>query len=184
MTKLKIAVGSTNRAKVEAVTEALKTIGWDYDLVSVNVDPKVSPQPVCDETYYGARNRAIEALWRTNADIGIGIEGGVCWYMNKVMGFAVVYAVNKEGKESFSMSPWFPLPPRVASHVIEGLELGEATDLVFSTKGSKQYDGVIKHLTKFISRKDLYVQAVIIALYPFYNSSVLGGSDEELTYFP
>ncbi|MCQ4336914.1 MAG: hypothetical protein NO130_05965 [Sulfolobales archaeon] len=30
----------------------------------------------------------------------------------------------------------------------------------------------MKYLTKYINRKDLYVQAVIIALYPFFNPSV------------
>ena len=177
MSKLRVAVGSTNRAKVEAVKEALKVIGWDYEVLPVKVSSGVSEQPVCEETYYGARNRAINALLETGADVSIGIEGGICIFMNKVMGFAVVYVVDKEGKESFSMSPWFVVPPSIASHVVNGLELGEAADLVFSTTGSK-YDGVIKYLTKFINRKDLYVQAVIIALYPFYNPSVLGGPDE------
>ena len=178
MAKLKVAVGSTNRAKVEAVRDALKVIGWDYELVPVSVDSGVSDQPMCEETYYGARNRAKSAVLKTHADLGIGIEGGICPFMNRVMGFAVVYAVDNKGRENFSMSPWFVIPNAVASHVFTGMELGHATDLVFNTTGSKHYDGVIKFLTKYISRKDLYIQAVIIALYPFYNSSMLYSLDE------
>ena len=178
MAKLKVAVGSTNRAKVEAVRDALKVIGWDYELIPVSVDSGVSDQPFCEETYYGARNRAKNAILRAQADLGIGIEGGICPFMNRVMGFAVVYAVDSKGRENFSMSPWFVIPNAVASHVFMGLELGHATDLVFDTTGSKHYDGVIKFLTKYVTRKDLYVQAVIIALYPFYNSSVPHSLDE------
>ncbi|MGC9105312.1 MAG: DUF84 family protein [Thermoprotei archaeon] len=168
----RVAVGSRNRAKVEAVKEALSLVGIDAEVVAVDVESGVSNQPMCDETFYGARNRAIKALTETRADLGIGIEGGTCVYFNRLMGFAVVYAVSKDGRESFSMSPWFPIPNSIASHILNGKELGEATDIVFNVSGSKNYDGVIKYLTKYITRKDLYVQAVVISLYPFYNPSV------------
>ena len=165
-----VAVGSTNKAKVEAVKEALKIIGLEAEVKAVKVDSEVPPQPVCNQTFVGAKKRAYKALKLTNADIGIGIEGGIFYYENKVLGYAIVYAVNKEGLENFAFSASFPLPPSLSSLVIDGKELGEATDIVFSTKGSKQWEGAIGYLTKnFVTRKDLYVQPVIIALYPFYN---------------
>ncbi|BFH72523.1 inosine/xanthosine triphosphatase [Sulfurisphaera javensis] len=164
-----VAVGSTNRAKVEAVKEALKIIGIKAEVISVNVDSNVSSQPFCHETFVGAKNRAYNALKLANADIGIGIEGGICIYEQRYMAFAVVYAANKEGKENFSFSMAFSLPSIMVKHILEGKELGEATDLIFSTKGSKQHEGAIGYLTKVITRKDLYVQPVIAALYPFYN---------------
>lgn len=164
-----VVIGSTNKAKVEAVKEALKIIGLNAEIKSVKVDSGVSPQPFCHETYVGARNRAYNALKLTNADIAIGIEGGICKYELKYFAFAVVFAVSKQGKENFSFSMAFSLPPSLVKHILEGKELGEATDIVFSTRGSKQYEGAIGYLTKVISRKDLYVQPVIAALYPFYN---------------
>ena len=172
MPRWRVGVGSENPAKVEAVREALSLIGLEAEIIPVSVDPGVSNQPFCAETFYGARNRALKALRLTGADLSVGIEGGLCVYQNKLMGFAVVYAVSREGRDNFSFSPWFPLPNRVARHVISGKELGDATDVEFNVKGSKAYDGVIKYLTKYINRKDLYVQAVIIALYPFFNPSV------------
>jgi len=164
-----VAVGSTNKVKVEAVKEALKIIGIDAEVISLNVESGVSPQPFCHETFVGAKNRAYNVLKNTKADLGIGIEGGICVYENKYLAFAVVYAVNREGIENFSFSMAFSLPGLMVKHILDGKELGEATDITFSTKGSKQQEGAIGYLTKVISRKDLYVQPVIAALYPFYN---------------
>lgn len=164
-----VAVGSTNKAKVEAVKEALRIIGTEAEVISLNVESGVSSQPFCHETFVGAKNRAYNVLKNAKADLGIGIEGGICVYENKYLAFAVVYAVNREGIENFSFSMAFSLPALMVKHILDGKELGEATDIVFSTKGSKQQEGAIGYLTKVISRKDLYVQPVIAALYPFYN---------------
>lgn len=164
-----VAVGSTNKAKVEAVKEALKIIGLKAEVISLNVASGVPPQPFCHETFVGAKNRSYNALRKTNADIGIGIEGGICIYEHKYLAFAVVYATSKDGIENFSFSMAFSLPKSMVSHILNGKELGEATDLIFSTKGSKQHEGAIGYLTRVITRKDLYVQPVIAALYPFYN---------------
>ncbi|BCU69246.1 DUF84 family protein [Stygiolobus caldivivus] len=165
-----VAIGSTNKAKVEAVKEAIKIIGLPAKVEAVKIDPEVPPQPICNQTFVGAKRRAYKALRISGADIGVGIEGGIFYYENKVLGYAVVYAVSKEGMENFAFSASFPLPPSIASLVVQGKELGEATDIVFSTKDSKQYEGAIGYLTKnYITRKDLYVQPVVIALYPFYN---------------
>ncbi|MCG2909318.1 MAG: inosine/xanthosine triphosphatase [Sulfolobaceae archaeon] len=164
-----VAVGSTNKAKVEAVMEALKIIGLQAEVIPVKVDSGVSPQPFCHETFVGAKNRAYKALKETKADIGIGIEGGTFFFEGKMLAFAVVYAAGKDGTENFSFSTSFTLPINMVSLLIKGFELGEATDIIFSTKGSKQYEGAIGYLTKVITRKELYVQPVIAALYPFYN---------------
>ena len=164
-----IAVGSTNKVKVEAVKEAIKIIGINAEVISLNAESGVSSQPFCHETFVGAKNRAYNALKNTEADLGIGIEGGICTYENKYLAFAVVYAVDREGTENFSFSMAFSLPASMVKHILDGKELGEATDILFSTKGSKQKEGAIGYLTKVINRKDLYIQPVIAALYPFYN---------------
>ncbi|MFP3232966.1 MAG: inosine/xanthosine triphosphatase [Sulfolobaceae archaeon] len=166
-----VAVGSTNKAKVEAVKEALRIIGMKAEVKAVKVDPEVPPQPVCNQTFVGAKTRAYKALRHTHADIGLGIEGGVFYYENRMLAYAVVYAASKKGVENFAFSASFPLPPSMTSLLVEGKELGEVTDIIFSTKESKQSEGAIGYLTKMhITRKDLYVQPVVIALYPFYNN--------------
>ncbi|BDC18320.1 inosine/xanthosine triphosphatase [Acidianus sp. HS-5] len=167
-----VSVGSKNRTKVEAVKEALNIIGLKADVASVEVDSGVSIQPYCKETLFGARNRSIRALISTNADLGIGIEGGICFEFNKVLAFAVVYVVDKEGNENFSKSASFILPPNVVKYLNQGIELGHAVDKVYSRSGSKYSEGAVGILTKYIDRKRLYVDPVILALYPFYNKNV------------
>ncbi len=165
-----VSIGSTNPTKINAVKSALQIIGLEYNLVTVSVNSGVSNQPFCDETFVGARNRAIRSLSETHSDIGIGIEGGICIERNTLLAFAVVYAVNKEGKENFAKSASFTLPARIAELVYSGIELGTATDIAFSTHDSKHKSGAVGILTKYIDRTRLYVDPVIMALYPFYNS--------------
>lgn len=167
-----ISVGSTNKVKIEAVKEALNIIGLNATVIGVEVPSNVSPQPFCEETLVGARNRAIRALRKTNADIGIGIEGGICVENYTMVAYAVVYAINKDGMENFSKSASFTLPKNVIRDLANGMELGEAIDREFYTKDSKYNEGAVGILTKYIDRKRLYVDPVILALYPFYNKEI------------
>lgn len=170
---IKIAVGSTNRVKIDAVREAIKMININAVIESVNVDSGVSKQPYCEETFIGARNRAYNALAKVKADIGIGIEGGICTKHEKVLAYAVVYAKGNDGLENFAYSAAFALPNKVVEMINKGYELGDVIDKVYNKTNSKFNEGAVGILTKVISRKDLYVQPVIMALYPFYNAEVL-----------
>lgn len=71
-----VAIGTTNQAKIAAVKAIFSS--EQYALVPTNVPSDVSAQPLSDrETRQGAMNRAKHALEKENADIGIGLEGGV-----------------------------------------------------------------------------------------------------------
>ena len=64
----------------------------------------------------------------------------------------------------------FYLPPQVAELVRQGVELGEADDIVFGQSNSKQASGAVGLLTgDVIDRAGLYEGAVILALIPFKN---------------
>jgi inosine/xanthosine triphosphatase len=162
-----VSVGSKNRVKIEAVSEALKVAGINAELISVDAESGVSKQPFCDDTFTGARNRARNSL-RENVDIGIGIEGGICEYRGKMLAFAVVHCSHRDGRENFSTSASFTLPEDMAKLVKGGMELGEATDIIFNDQGSKSKIGAVGYLSKgLITRTALYVQPVLLALYPF-----------------
>ncbi|WP_338603898.1 DUF84 family protein [Sulfolobus tengchongensis] len=167
-----VALGSKNPAKIEAVKEALKILKLDWNLIPVEIDSGVSKQPFCDETYIGARNRSLNAIKATGADIGIGIEGGICNVYGKFVAYAVVYAMTKDGLENFGISASFVLPRSIVSLIFQGKELGEASDIIFNTSNSKVREGAVGLLTNIIDRKTLYVQPVIFALYPIYNKSI------------
>ncbi|MCH1772256.1 MULTISPECIES: DUF84 family protein [Metallosphaera] len=165
-----VCVGSTNPVKLEAVRDAIKEIGKEWEVKGVQVSSNVSEQPWCNETLVGARNRAINALIQDGCDVGVGIEGGVCWERERIVAFAAIYVVNRE-KENFSYSPAFTLSNELAKLVIRGKELGEATDIVYGKTNTKHGEGAVGMLTRIVDRKRLYKDAVILALYPFYIES-------------
>jgi non-canonical (house-cleaning) NTP pyrophosphatase len=92
MEKIILAVGSTRRPKLEAVTDAIRALaarfaaagsGAEFDVVGVEVDSGVSPTPSSRaELMRGARQRA-EALVQLGREKGqpwryfIGLEGGL-----------------------------------------------------------------------------------------------------------
>jgi non-canonical (house-cleaning) NTP pyrophosphatase len=58
----------------------------------------------------------------------------------------------------------------VAILVREGMELGDADDIVFAKSNSKQQNGAVGLLTNdVITRKSLYLPAVQMAFIPFLN---------------
>ncbi len=167
---MRVAVGSTNRVKVEAVEVALKMMGTSAQVLPVDVPSGVPDQPLCEQTFQGARNRARSALNSRSADLGVGIEGGICRYAGRTLAYAVVYVRSSGGEENFAFSAAFSLPREIVALVESGIELGEAIDRFFGTRDSKHAEGAVGRLTRVISRRDLYVQPVVMALYPFINA--------------
>lgn len=87
---IKIAVGTSNKSKIQAVVDALKKCNFitthhdqeqpQFEVVGVSgVDSNVSSQPFsASETRIGALNRARGALEKCrDAEFGIGLEGGI-----------------------------------------------------------------------------------------------------------
>ena len=76
---MKVAIGSKNPVKIEAVKEAFGKV-WpdqDFEFIGIEVPSGVPDQPMSDEeSIKGATTRANNALDRLNADFGIGLEGG------------------------------------------------------------------------------------------------------------
>lgn len=68
---MRVAIGSKNPAKINAVKNVFKD-----EIISVDAESGVSEQPMSDEeTIKGAINRAIQAAELGEAEIGIGLEG-------------------------------------------------------------------------------------------------------------
>lgn len=168
---MKVLVASLNPVKTDACHEAFKRFFPDEEIsVRGEKTPSgVSEQPFSEaETLSGAINRA-ELLKSQNpdADYVVGIEGGVEYRFGELWAFAWVVVSNgtRSGKGTTAR---FPLPGKVKKLLEEGLELGDANDRVFSQHNSKQQGGAIGLLTgNLITRKELYVPAVVMALIPF-----------------
>jgi inosine/xanthosine triphosphatase len=172
MLMIKILVASKNPVKIEAVQEGLSWfISEDFELVGVSVASGVPDQPMSDaETLLGATNRVQEAMCQfPDYNYYIGLEGGVEQTGSGLIAFA--WMVIGDGKKfGKARTASFFLPPAVAELVHQGMELGDADDIVFRKSNSKQQNGAIGLLTHdMITRKLLYLPAVQMAFIPFLN---------------
>ncbi len=178
MKRLTIVVASKNPVKINAATDGLKCMFPDFELIAepVIVPSGVADQPLSDEeTLEGAINRVENAKTAyPNADLWMGIEGGVTIIEGELAAFAWVVVKSKDliGK---ARSGTFFLPCAVKALIEEGMELGTADDIVFGHTNSKQQGGAVGLLTgNVVDRKQLYEQAVVLALIPFKNKELYG----------
>ena len=169
---VRIVVASKNPVKIEAVKDGLNAfLKEEFEIAGVSVPSGVSDQPMSDaETLNGAINRVRQAQRQyPGYDYYVGLEGGVEQTASGLMAFAWMVISNGERTGKARTASFF-LPPEVAKLVHEGMELGDADDVVFRKNNSKQLNGAIGLLTNdAITRKSLYLPAVQMAFIPFLN---------------
>lgn len=171
-----LVVSSRNPVKIEAALSGFQKMFTEstFQVVPVSVPSDVPDQPMSDqETLTGALNRVNNAFnANAEAEYWIGIEGGVEMHDGELTAFAwvVVRSATGVGK---ARSGTFFLPHAVAELVAQGMELGEADDIVFNKSNSKQQSGAIGLLTdNVVDRMQLYEQAVVLALVRFKNEAL------------
>lgn len=165
----KIAIGSLNPAKIEAVKMVVGRIWPEAQVVPVAVRSGVSNMPLSDsECLNGARSRAKEAVALTQADLGIGLEGGVNPESEGLMLLGWVVVTSANGREGVASTARLPLPPAIASRVLAGEELGPVMDQILNQNNVKQKGGAVGALTDgLVLRKETFAIAVAYALAPF-----------------
>lgn len=171
-----VIIASKNPVKINAALDGLQRMFPEAEFMpeSVSVPSGVADQPMTElETLQGALNRVAKAREvHPEADLWIGIEGGVEVIGGELATFAWVVVQDKEqlGK---ARSGTFFLPQQVRELVEQGVELGEANDRIFSHSNSKQKGGAIGILThNVVDRRELYEQAVVLALVPLRNKEL------------
>lgn len=175
---MKVVVGSKNPVKIEAVKRAFNDV-WPnkkWDVMGASVSSGVSDQPMSDsESIRGATARAKKSLRAVKADFGVGIEGGLqkigkFWFDG---GWVVV--IDKKGKIGIGSSARIETPKKIMNLIKQGRELGDANDIIFGTKYSKQKEGHFGLMTKgIIKRTDGYRDGVIMALSRFIRPEIFG----------
>ncbi|AKD05110.1 inosine/xanthosine triphosphatase [Pontibacter korlensis] len=172
----KVVIASKNPVKINAALDGLQRMFPEAEFIPepANVASGVADQPMSDqETLQGALNRVAKAKAAyPDADYWVGIEGGVEATNGELAAFAWVVVQDREqlGK---ARSGAFFLPKAVQQLVEQGIELGEADDQVFGHSNSKQKGGAIGILTQnVLDRRELYEQAVVLALVPFRNKEL------------
>ncbi|MCC6317434.1 MAG: inosine/xanthosine triphosphatase [Gemmatimonadaceae bacterium] len=163
-----VAVGSANPVKVRAVERIVRH--WHADAVvhGVTVPSGVPDQPWGDdETIRGARARAIAARERLDADVGVGIEGGVVDVGEELRTCAWAVVALRDGRTFLGGSLSLSLPAAVAALVRGGTELGHAMDTVTGASGTKHGAGAVGILTDgLVDRQQAYETIVAYAFAP------------------
>ena len=164
-----VAVGSANPVKLAAARAVLAWAAPGATVAPTTVPSGVPDQPFGDEqTIQGARNRARAAREALDADLGVGLEGGVVDGPNGMRSNAWCVVVHRDGREGVGGSLAMPLPDAVARMVRDGIELGHAMDALVAERGTKHGKGAVGILTAGrIDRQGAYEVLVTYALAPF-----------------
>ena len=186
MTTWRIAVGSTRRPKLNAVSEALlgfgPLLGEEITLTTCGyeVASGVNHTPLSrDELMRGARQRA-EAVaklvysLREETKYFVGLEGGldVVPENGRHRVFLESWAYVSDGRHGhFGCSGSVEVPEALVEAVLlRGKELAVAVDELAGTEGVRDGQGAWGWLTRnHITRQESFRRAVVAAFAPFYN---------------
>lgn len=154
---MKIAIGTKNRAKVEAVKQSFQYLGH-VQFIETNVPSEVSAQPFSDdETMQGAVNRAKNALVKEQADIGIGLEGGVMETEESCFLCNWGALVDRNYEVTVAGGAKIPLPMEIYEELKKGKELGEIMEIYANQHDVRQNEGAIGILTNgMVTRTEMY----------------------------
>lgn len=169
MTIRTVAVGSANPVKVAAASAVIRAYFAEASVTPRPVPSGVPDQPFGDaQTIAGARERARRAREAADADLGVGLEGGVVDGPDGMRTCAWCVVVHRDGREGVGGSLAMPLPDGVAALIRAGEELGYAMDRFANERGTKHGKGAVGILTAGkIDRQAAYEVLVTYAMAPF-----------------
>ncbi len=196
MDKILVAVGSTRRPKLNAVTDAVEAFasalgsGVEFEVVGFDVESGVSHTPSSRvELMRGARQRS-EALVQLARDSGrswryfVGLEGGLDVVQEDsgrrvfLEGWAYV---SDAVRGHYGRSGCVELPETLAQEVLEkGVELSVAVDRFAVAHDPDRFAGAVGIRDaqgawgvlsgNLITRQEAFRVAVVAAFAPFYNA--------------
>lgn len=189
MDKIHIAVGSTRRPKLAAVTQALESFGQmlapaaEFAVLGFDVESGVSHTPCSrDELMRGARQRAdglvqFAQQGRESWQFLVGLEGGldVVQENGDQRVFLESWAYVSDGSAGhYGRSGGVEIPAALAREVLEnGVELSAAIDRFAGAIGIRDAQGAWGVLScDLISRQEAFRVAVVAAFAPFYNAKM------------
>jgi len=200
MEKLLIAVGSTRKPKLGAVSQALESFASKlrpaapYEVVGIEVESGVSHTPSTrQEMMRGARLRAEALLERSRRErrgwhFFVGLEGGLDVVHEPAISraasdaevpsprvFLESWAYVTNGQNGyFGRSPAAEVPELLAHEVLDrGVELAVAIDKFAGSVGIRDGEGAWGVLSSgLITRQEAFRLALIAAFAPFYNNQM------------
>lgn len=178
---MRIALGSTSDSKVRATRTICARAFPGAAVVAVPVSSAVRGQPTSDEeTIRGALHRAHQARRLADADLGIGIEGGVHRDDRGVWMCAWAAVVDRDQREGLGCGMRFRLPEWMAARAAAGEEMGAIVDTYLQTDEAHEVLGAVGLLTRgLVDRQGALEQALAAALVPFLSASLYARGDKE-----
>lgn len=174
---MKVLIATKNKGKVEGAKRAFDKFFEKVEIIEIDAKSNVPEQPVNAETWQGAKNRVenLKAYAKENgveADYYIAIESGIT---NAFGGWMIVNSAvieNKNGLQSISTSPAFPVPEKYVEKIKE-IGLGSLMDEIFHAEDLRSKGGGIQLLTQgVVTRIDITELAFEMALTKFINGDI------------
>jgi len=175
---MKIIVGSQNPVKIEATKEVFRKYFGQTNVIGIDVLSEVSAQPVDEEMFEGAKNRALHLKKLSEeenlgADFFVGIEGGIVKRYSRWFASGAACIIDNQERLGYGLSPCVELPEGIVDKLLSGSELGEVMEQISGKDNIKQKEGAIGFLSKgMMDRKDLYIHSLIAALVPLINKEL------------
>lgn len=175
---MKVAIGSENRPKVDAVDAAFTQTFVEEEgflFIAETVDSGVADHPTTlDEGFRGATNR-IQAMMEIlpGADYYVGIEGslykaGGVWFET-----GCVVVCDRHGRTGRSTSVGMGLPPNFAFTILEGSNLNDVVKEAIGEEFIGKSQGYFGFLTDGrVDRTKAYTDAVMAALGPLRHQKI------------
>lgn len=177
---MKVAIGSTSQSKLRAARAVFARVDAKAEIQAVAVESSVSDQPVSDgEAIAGALHRARESRALADADLGVGIEGGVHADTQGVWMCAWVAIIDRQGREGLGCGMRLRLPHWIARRALRREPVGEIVDRFLGQQGAHEALGVIGLLTRrLVDRQAALEQALLAALAPFLSEEMYAREPE------
>ncbi len=167
---MKINIGSTNKAKIEALQEILQEYPHlkNATVNTMDISSGVADQPKSlEETMEGAMNRAKNAF--EDCDFSFGIESGLMVVPKTKTGYmdVCVCSIYNGDEYYFGLSSAWEAPKKVTEHIMNGMNMNDAAVLAGLTTNANigAAEGLIGIMTKGrLTRKSYTKEAIRTAL--------------------
>lgn len=169
---LRVAVGTANRLKRDAVDEAFRRMfpALKVTVRAFDVETGVPEQPTQAEAAQGALQRAEGALeaWKT-AEYGVGVEAGIVRdaFLKERLDVQYCAVADRRGTVTTGHGGGFVYPPDVLKEVLAGKTVSDVLGPRAGDKRIGSTTGAIGWLTRgAVDRKELTMHGVLMALVP------------------
>ncbi|MFJ7731012.1 DUF84 family protein [Lysinibacillus sp. NPDC097231] len=168
---MNIAIGTTNKAKTEAVEVIAKKYFDKPIFTYIKASSQVSDQPrTHEETRMGAINRSKNALNETGAQLSFGLEGGVT-EIDGVMYVCNWGALTVSNNTTYTAAgAQIILPEEIAQEIRAGKELGPVMEQYTQRLDIRQGAGAVGIFTQgLVSRQAMFehIVSLLIGQYLF-----------------